>query len=255
MNKLTFIIVSLLLIGCCGENELPHRGLKGNVKKLTEYKITVKYDSLNKPIRDTLTVARKYYNDKNQIIELNQKFLFADETMDISYEYNRCNRLQKERVKMSFDSTWVNIDYAYRKSLLEKTISKSSRDSIIFNQIGLNQYDDDNKLIESTLSQIFVDLKSGDTIKNSLQIDKYNKSGIITQTEFKFRQDQEKNSRCEYIYNENDLVTIRDFDKNDSLISTIRFEYIKDNLNNWIERKAFNKNKLNAIKYREIIYK
>jgi hypothetical protein len=174
--------------------------------------------------------------------------------MDITYEYNACNQLQKERVKMSFDSIWVAIDYFYTKTLLEKTIAKSIRDSINFNQNGFNYYDADKNLTESTLSQTFVDLRNGDTLKNSLEIEEYANNGILTQTEFVFTQKTEKNHCVKYIYEENDLVAIKDFDKNDSLFSTIRFEYIKDSLNNWIERKAFENNRLLGLKIREIVY-
>jgi hypothetical protein len=52
--------------------------------------------------------------------------------MDITCQYNRCNRLEKGQVKMSFDISAVDVDYVYKGSLLNKTISESSRDSITF---------------------------------------------------------------------------------------------------------------------------
>jgi hypothetical protein len=255
MNKLLTFIILLLLIGCCGETDLPDNGLKGNVKMLTEYNIIVKFDTLNNAIPDTLSVVKKFYNELNQIIERNQEYSFAEETMDITYEYNRCNRLKKERVKMSFDSVAIDVDYIYKGSLLEKTVSVSSRDSITFEQISLNQYNSDNNLSESSISQLFIDKKTGDTLKNSLQVDKYDENGLVKQSEFKFQENPEKNNRSEYIYSGNDLLKIKEYNQNDLLISTVRFEYKKDSLGNWIERKAFENDTLNAIKTWNIVYK
>ena len=113
MNKFQAFIISLILIGCCGETELPENGLKGDVKMLTEYNARIIYDSINNPIRDTISVVKRYYNKQNQIVERNEEYTFSDETMDITYEYNRCNRLEKELVQMSFDSYAVDVDFIY----------------------------------------------------------------------------------------------------------------------------------------------
>lgn len=178
MNRIIILIISLVVVGCCSENKHPNNGLNGDVKMLTEHSISIKYDSLNYPIRDTLTIIKKFYNNRNQIIEQNEDILFSEEKMDITYEYNRCNSLQKERVKMSFDSTAFEINHLYKNSLREKSISESTRDHMYFKQIGLNEYDSDENVTKSSISQIFVNLKNGDTIKNSVQIDEYNKNGI-----------------------------------------------------------------------------
>jgi len=256
MNKLKIIIILLLFTCCCGDTELLDHGLNGNVKMLTEYNITIKYDSLNSPIRDTLSVTKKYYNDRGQIIERNQNIIFPDEIikMDITYEYNGCNRLQKERVKMSFDSIATEVNYIYKNSVVEKTIAESTRDSIYFKQIGLNQYDANKKLTESSISQIFINLKTVDTIQNSLQIDKYDEDRFLTDSEFKFYKKPNKNYRSEFIYDGDELITINDFDRSDSLTLMIRFEYKTDTLSNWVVRKSFENNKLNTIKIRKITY-
>ncbi len=255
MNKLLTFIISLLLIGCCGETELPESGLKGDVKMLTEYDIRIIYDSINNPIRDTLSVVKRYYNKRNQIIKRNQVYTFADETMDITYEYNWCNRLEKEQVKMSFDSSAVDVDYIYKGSLLDKTISESSRDSIAFEQIGLYKYNSEKKLIENSVSQLFIDLKTGDTIKNSLQIDKYNKDEVVVESEIKYQEKPSENGRTEYFYKADDLIKTLEYNQNDSLIATYQFEYKKDQIGNWIEIKIFKNDKLNSIKMWNIVYK
>ena len=63
MNKFQAFIISLILIGCCGETELPENGLKGDVKMLTEYNARIIYDSINNPIRDTISVVKRYYKE------------------------------------------------------------------------------------------------------------------------------------------------------------------------------------------------
>jgi len=255
MNKFQAFIISLILIGCCGETELPENGLKGDVKMLTEYNARIIYDSINNPIRDTISVVKRYYNKQNQIVERNEEYTFSDETMDITYEYNRCNRLEKELVQMSFDSNAVDVDYIYKGPLLTKTISESSRDSTTFKQIGLYSYNSDKKLTQNTLSQLFIDLKTGDTIKNSLQTDNYNEKGILTESEMKYQEKPIQNGRTEYFYKANDLIKTLEYNQNDSLISSYRFEYKKDEIGNWIERKTFKNDKLNNIKTWNIVYK
>ena len=222
---------------------------------LTEYNVRIVYDSINNPIRDTISVVKRNYNDRNQIVERNEDFTFSDETMNITYEYNRCNRLEKERVKMSFDSSVVDVDYIYKGSLLKQTISESSRDSITFEQIGLYKYNTDKKLIENSTAQLFIDLKTGDTIKNSLQIDKYNQNEVVIESEIKYQEKPTKNGRTEYFYKAEDLIKTLEYNQNDSLITTYRFEYKKDQIGNWIERKTFKNDKLNSIKMWNIVYR
>ncbi len=255
MNKLLTFIILLLLIGCCSETVLVDNGLNGEVKMLTEYNISVKSDSLNNLILDTLSTVKKYYNDLNQIVERNQEYSFVDETMDITFEYNRCNQIQRENVKMSFDSTTMVLNYIYENSLNKKSIAESIKDSVHFKQIRLNKYDTNKMLTESTLSQVFVDLKNNDTIKNSIQIDKYGENGLVQETQFKFSTDPQKNNRSEYFYEENELIEIKGFDSTNYLISTTRYEYEYDDLGNWIERKAFEENELKGIITRKIVYK
>jgi hypothetical protein len=242
-------------MSCCDKNEISDSGLKGNVKMMTEYNVVVKYDSLNNLTLDTLSTIKRLYNDRNQIIQRNQVYTFSDETIDITYEYNRCNRLKKERVKMSFDSVTVDVDYIYKGSLLDKTISESSRDSITFKQIGLNYYSSDERLTKSTTSQLFINQKDGDTIKNSLQIDIYNENETLTKSEFKYQENPSKNSRYNYFYEIDNLIKTQQYNRNDSLISTTNFEYKNDSIGNWIEKKVFENNKLTSIQTWKIEYK
>lgn len=255
MKNLLKFTLFFILIGCCGQIEQQEIGLKGDVKMLTEYNSSVKYDSLNNQIRDTLSVVRKYYNELNQIVKLNQNYIFSGQTMDITYIYNSYKRLKKEQVKMSFESDTLDVDYIYKGSSLIKTISESVRDSTIFKQIGVYHYNADKKMIKNSLSQLSIDLKTGDTIKSSLQTDYYNAKGKITESKMEYRENPAQNVRSNYFYEADDLIKTLEYNKKDSLISTYRFEYKKDKLGNYIEKKAFINDKLNMIKTFNIIYR
>ena len=74
MNKSLILIISLILIGCCKETDIADSGLNGKVKMLTEYNVSVKPDSINSLILDTLYTVKKYYNDLNQIVKQNRKY-------------------------------------------------------------------------------------------------------------------------------------------------------------------------------------
>ena len=255
MKILLKFTLFFILIGCCGEIEPQESELKGDVKMLTEYNISVKYDLLNNQVRDTVSVVRKYYNELNQIVKLNQNYIFSDETMDITYSYNSCKRLKKEQIKMSFESNTFDVDYIYKGSSLIKTISESARDSTIFKQIEVYHYNADKKLIKNSISQLYIDSNTGDTIKNSLQTDNYNAKGKITESKMEYRENPAQNVRINYFYEADDLIKTLEYNKKDSLISTYRFEYKKDKLGNYIEKKAFINDKLNMIKTCSIIYK
>ncbi|WBX76694.1 hypothetical protein PG911_00105 [Tenacibaculum ovolyticum] len=255
MNKLLIFIIPFLLINCCNKTSIEDSGLNGKVKMLIEYNISVKSDSINNSILDTLSTVKKYYNDLNQIIERNEEYLFVNETMDITYEYNHCNQIQKENVKMSLNRDTMVVNYFYENSLNKKSIAESTIDSLYFKQIGLNKYDINKEIIKSTISQVFVDLKNNDTIKNSVQIDKYNKKGFVKERLFEFFTNLEKNNRTEYFYKGTELISMKKFDNNDSLTSITLYEYKYDHLDNWIEQITFEAGKLKVIKTRSIVYR
>lgn len=255
MKKQLIFLLPFLALGCCDNYEVPNSEFNSNVKMIIEHSIKVEYDSTNSLIKDTLTRTEKKYNKNNQIVELNQRTLFDNETMDIEYEYNRCNRLLRESINLSFyDKMKTVIDYNYDTPHEVKSVGETKWDSLYFKQIGIDKYDADNRLMHSSISQIFVDLVNNDTVENSLQVDRYNKDQRVKESEFKFYTEPSKNTRTEYFYEEKELVKTKYFNQNDSLISIVSFEYEKDTLGNWIERKFFENNKLETIKTRKIVY-
>ena len=254
MNKLLLFIFSILIISCSNENKATKNGLRGNVKFVTEYDINVAYDSLNKASIDTLTIIKRTYNNKNQIIKRNQTYTFQEESMTILYEYNSFDELDKERVKMSFTNDTLDVNYIYKGLILEKTIAKSFLDSIEFNHIGLYYYNKNKKLIKNTFSQLAINLKENDTLTNSLQTEYFNEKEILTESTYKYIRKPTENCRYEYFYKSDDLVKTLEYDQNDSLISTMKFEYKKDKIGNDIKRETFTNNVLIAIKRWKITY-
>ncbi|WP_121667166.1 hypothetical protein [Mesonia aquimarina] len=256
MNKILLIgICSLFLIGCCHKSVSPKSRLNGNVKKITEHLITNRYNSNDKVIRDTLYITEKLYNQQNQIIELDQDILFDNENMHITYIYDRCGKLKKEHVKMSFQESGFDVFYIYKNSLLHKITTKSIEDSLKFVQMSLNEYDINSKLIKSTTSQTLFNLKSRDTIKNSVQTDFFNEKELIFKSELQYYKNLNQNLTIKNFYKKDVLVRTEEFDYKDSLITVFHFEYKMDSLSNWISRKKYESDSLRSITTREFLYK
>ena len=255
MKKLNVFIIVLLITACCDEVETPKDALYGDVKMYTEYNILIEYDSLNKSISDTISIQKAFFNEKNQIIRSTQELLTGEAKLDIVYEYNRCNQLQKEIVKTSADSIPFEVNYLYKNSLLTRTISESTNDGVLFQQQSSYIYDHNKLLSNRSITQLFIDEKTGDTIKNSVISDSYNSKRFLTKSEYKSPENPTQNDHFEYIYNGGDLIATKKFDYQDSLTSTVKFEYRKDILKNIIELKSFENKKLRSIKARTIIYK
>ena len=91
--------------------------------KVTEISLKVNIDSINVQNIDTISITEKYYNSNNQITKRKENILFDNEAMEIDYFYDNSNRLEKEIVKFSFDTSTVN--YFYQDTLLYKTTSKT----------------------------------------------------------------------------------------------------------------------------------
>jgi hypothetical protein len=203
---------------------------------------------------DSISITQKYYNFKNQIIERKQKMIFDGQEMNIKYDYDRFDNLLKERVKMSFNNSTFNVDYVYKNNILQKTTSKSISDSLEFKHVEFYQYDSQKQLIESSLSQLFIDQGNGDTLRNSKQITLYDKNRRPMKSTIKFHNRTDKNSTTKYYYKGDELDRIEEFDGNELLISKESFKYKKDKFENWIERKLFKNDTLNSIIIRKIVY-
>ena len=93
MNRLIILLLSISLISCCNEPNLLKNGLTKKANKVTIYYIKVEIDSFNKKIQDTISIREKKYNNSDQIVNLFQKTLFDNETLEIDYIYNDLNKI------------------------------------------------------------------------------------------------------------------------------------------------------------------
>ncbi|MEM6515060.1 MAG: hypothetical protein AAF688_02675 [Bacteroidota bacterium] len=255
MNRLLIILFSILLIGCCNEPKLLNNGLTETVSQLTEYTIKVDNDSMNNKVYDTLVITEKKYNENDQIISRNQRNLFADETMNIRFIYNNEKKIKKEIVTLPIDSSSFVVDYFYKDTLLMETKSESKNDTFQFKQIGSFKYHSNNKLKESSLKQIYIDVKSNDTITNTLEISKYNDKEHVTESKLSDFRKPERNRKSEYKYDCGILMEIKEFNSKDSLILTTEYKYEFDKFENWIRRESFKNEQINYIQTRKIKYK
>lgn len=255
MNKLTFLLFSILLISCCNEPKLLNNGITKKATKITEYIIKVKIDSLNNKIQDTLTIIEKRYNENDQIVIRNQLNLFIDENMEIEFIYNENQKIKREIVKLSNDSIDFIVNYFYKDTLLIGTRSETKNDNFQFKQIGRYKYSPNNELKDNSLKQISIDVETNDTITNTLEISEYNEKEYVTQSKLSDFIKPERNRITKYDYDCGTLKRIRKYDSKDSLISTTEFKYKFDKFKNWIQRKSFGNDNLNYIRTREIEYK
>lgn len=255
MNRLLIIFISIFLVGCCNEPKLLNNGLTKSVSQITEYTIKLENDSLNNKVQDTLVITEKKYNKNDQIISRHQRNLFADETMNIEFIYNNEKKIKREIVTLSNDSSSFVVDYFYKDTLLLKTKSESKNDIFKFKQAGSYKYHSDNKLKESSLKQIYIDVESNDTITNTLEISKYNDREFVTESKLSDLRKPERNKKLEYKYDCGILMKIKEFNSKDSLISTTEYKYEFDKFENWIKRESIENDKLNYIRTREIKYK
>lgn len=255
MNKLLILLSSILLIGCCDKPKLLKNGLTKSASRITEYTIQIKKDSVNNESQDTLLVREKTYNNNDQIINLNQRTLFDNEKMEIEYSYNDLNKIKKEVVKISTDSLPFIVDYIYKDTLLYQSKAIVNYPNEKFEQIETYYYRKNNTKNKSISTQIFIDLESSDTIRNSVSTSYFNKNEIATKVETVYKSDPKRNRKMVYEYDCQNLIGLKEFNENDSLISTLKYEYDLDKFDNWTAKRIYENEKFDRILTREINYK
>lgn len=255
MNRLFLLLFSISLIGCCRESKLLNNGLTKSASQITEYTILVKRDSANNETRDTLMVRNKLYNNNDQIINLNQKTLFDNEKMEIDYSYNELDKIKREVVKMSTDSLPLIVDYIYKDTLLYQSKAIVDYPNEKFEQIETHYYRKNNSKDKSVSTQIFIDLESSDTIRNSISTTYFDKNEIAIKIETVHKTDSKRNRKIVYEYKCQYLIGLKEYNGNDSLISTLKYEYDLDKFKNWTSKRIYENEKLDRILTREIKYK
>lgn len=255
MNRLILLLFSISLMGCCAAPTLLKNGLTKSATQIKEYTILVNRDSIKGEIRDTVMVRMKLYNPNDQIIKLNQKTLFDNNKMEIDYQYNEFNKIKREVVKMATNSLPFIVDYIYKDTLLYQSRAIINYPNEKFEQIETHYYRKNNTKNKSVSSQIFIDLKSSDTIRNAISTTYFNKNEIATKIEMIHQTDSKRNRKTVYKYDCQTLIGLKEFNGNDSLITSIKYKYDLDEFENWISRRAYVKGELDKIITREITYK
>lgn len=254
MNRLLFFLFSICIFGCCDKVELLENGLTKSASDLTEYTLKVKKDSLGNKIFDTLVSTKKTYNKLDKIISRYQYNIFADENINIDFTYNKENNLIKETIGLSKDSKPIVVSYTNEDSKLKSSFSESEFDDFYSKQFGNYEYNLFGNLKESTLSQLFIDKETNDTITNTIEISNY-QNELVTKTSFNDYIKPERNRVLKYNYDCGILTEMRTYNHNDSLISSTNYGYELDEYKNWISKNSFENSNLTYIQTRIINYK
>ena len=255
MNRLLILLFSLLFIGCCNEKKLLNNGLTKKANKTTVYFIRIETDSLNNKIQDTLSIRESKYNENNQIYHFIQTSLFDNEKVEIEYIYNNFNKIKTENGKMLNDSLNFKVDYFYKDTLLIKTESETKNTIFHMKQIGKYKYLSNKTLDESSSLNLFIDIESKDTILNTIEISKYDKKELVTESKLSDLIKPERNRTLKYEYKCGTLIKELEFNSNDSLVLNTEYKYKFDKFENWVKKELFVNNKRNYIQTRKIEYK
>jgi hypothetical protein len=232
-NLLYYIIIGTLFTSCCNKPELLSNGLTKSVSEINEYIVNLENES---SIADTITHTYKKYNENDKLIKRISYMLFDSGQMEIDYFYDSNNKIQKEIVTMS-DTTKFTVSYFYKDSLRYQSKAINENETEKFVGVETHFYNDDGIREKSTSSQIFVDLISNDTITNSINTTYYNSDELIESTETFHKGKSDRNQKRKYEYDCLTLTKQKVYNQNDSLISTITYEYKLDEFENWIEKK------------------
>ena len=206
-------------------------------------------------VQDTISIREKKYSNNDQIINLFQKTLFDNETLEIDYIYNDLNKIKTEIVKMSTDSLPFKVNYIYKDSLLyqSETIVENSKEK--FEQVETYDYRKDGTKEKTILTQIFIDFESKDTIRNSVSKSYFDKNELINGIETIHHNNPNRNRKSEFRYDCGILTKTLEYNYKDSLISTTEYKYQVDKFKNWIRKESIENDKLNYIQTRKIEYK
>ena len=254
MKRLLTLFLTICIFGCCDKPELLDNGLTKSVSNLTEYTIQVKQDSTGNKILDTLVETKNTYNNLDKIISRYQYNIFADENIDIDFTYDNENNLIKETVGLSKDSKPIIVSYTNENSKLKSTYSESEYDDFHTKQVGNYKYSFFGNMKESTLSHLFIDIETKDTIIKTFEVSGF-KDELVTKTKFIDHLKPERNRTLEYEYDCGTLNEMRTYNHKDSLISATKYEYELDEYQNWITKNSFENGNLTYIQTRIINYK
>lgn len=261
IGKRIFVILIVLLHVSCNKNKGNDLKINGEVKEVHTINFSVKYDSLEKSIFDTITENKIRLNKKGKIQSTEIRIYVNNEyrlTTFSNFKYNWKGQLIREVVYNLPDSLGFNIDYIYRnrfiiKGLLEKVISIDTIDGY-FSFIETYKYTPNSLLSEKKSLTIGKDKLTNDTITNDEATFIYDSNEKLI--ELKLYEDGNKiRGKQIYSYNTNGLRTSTiKFDKDNIQLQHIKYTYVFDSLQNWIEKQSFINDKMVEIQKRKIIY-
>lgn len=246
MKKLTFIILSLFLINC-NYKSIDKSGLKGKVKKCTEYKININDESE----KDTFSITTNIYNRNgllvNQLMELKNGKSFKQD-----FIYNNNEKLIKEI--NYFDKNKIIVNYEYKDTLLIGAYSNFKSDTIATIMNEKYHYSNNNKLDRVYYSQIIISDDDTTTFVKKSYYDKNEKlNKLVSQWNSKY---DSTFNKTKFEYNKFGLFSkSSDFNKSDSLIGTDEFKYVYDDNGSWVQKEIFRNDTLKYIYTRKIEYK
>lgn len=282
--KLFFLAIIFFMISCSKkkqDNDLSQLNLKGNIESIKEYWHKIDDNYKYKIIENDSSLSYEYkFNKKGQLLFKN--LLIYSDSIETSYfEYDNLNRKIHE-----IDFTKPRYDYYCKfkakyhypnDSLIVKEYyynhgMEDKKKSIRFDTIELNQnkiinikiYDYNNSIrsienfcydkfknkINRTYSSLDLDNKMKKWVINNYKYD--GKNNLIHQQSIN---PQTKKINFNYNYYYNDKNDLKKTIENSTTGKEIRkYNYVYDNMNNWILRETFKGDKLIFVDTRQIVY-
>ncbi len=253
----TFIISTLIFLVSCSHKTLENQlGIKGKLEKLTVITSRIKQDSIGNTFKDTATVmitkVDKNGNAKQVVsnLYLNNKVI---ETTISDMIYNSSNQVKKELVKTLKEPVHFEVNYLYIDSLLDKIISNTCVDSIMYEHAEKYKYNEDGKLCIRQSTMLNYDMITNDTLSLNTATFHYDENEFQISSEWRGLYDDSENVN-EFYTNDSLGLLIREVSVDNYTLKsdTTTYSYEFDNKGNWITRKALQENKLIKITQRII---
>ena len=128
------------------------------------------------------------------------------------------------------------VNYFYNDTLLIATRSEHKDDEMEFKYIGKYRYTSENKLKESSLAQLYIDMETNDTITNTLEVKNYDEKQLVTTSKLSDYVTPTQSKHYIFTYDDEMIIEIKEYDAKNSLISTIKNTYQFDQFDNWIKK-------------------
>jgi len=162
---------------------------------------------------------------------------------------------KKEIVHYTSNNATFTVNYFYNDTLLIATRSEHKDDEMEFKYIGKYRYTSENKLKESSLAQLYIDMETNDTITNTLEVKNYDEKQLVTTSKLSDYVTPTQSKHYIFTYDDEMIIEIKEYDAKNSLISTIKNTYQFDQFDNWIKKESSQNGRLDHILTREITYK